>query len=186
MSQLPIWATVLTFGAAAAVVIVLASRFVAGPRLHLRFAPSTALVEDSERITRRNEGEFTSIDILPVGLVRLANHGDGIAHDVRLTGEVGRPRGWIGDTSVKPYAEQPIDAEYPLGSNTVAAIGLGMPTNVSADARHGFLEVKPTITTTWPGLPSRRWAGSRTVTLGFAIPRQDVYGRSGQTALGEA
>ncbi len=103
MSQLPIWATILTSGAAGALVTVLVNRFlVGGPRPpDLRLAASTALVEDMERVTRENEGNFTGMTWLPAGWVRLTNHGDGTAHDVKLTGQRCRPRVWIGGTRVR-------------------------------------------------------------------------------------
>ena len=71
---------------------MLVNRFVVGPRPDLRLSSSTALVEDMERVTRKNEGNFTGMDWMPLGWVRLTNHGDGIAHDVKLTGQRCRPR----------------------------------------------------------------------------------------------
>lgn len=186
MSQLPIWATVLTSGAAGAVVTVLVNRFVVGPRPDLRLSSSTALVEDTERVTRQNEGNFTGMDWMPLGWVRLTNHGDGTAHDVKLTGERCRPRVWIGDSGVKPHAGQPVEAHFPLWSNTIAAIEPGESVNVCVVARHDPSQAKPTVTVAWPRLAGRRWAGSRNVNYDFAASRQVEHGMPGQTALGEA
>ena len=186
MSQLPLWATILTSGAAGALVTVLVNRFLVGPRSDLRLASSTALVEDMERVTRENEGNFTGMTWLPAGWVRLTNHGDGTAHDVKLTGQRCRPRVWIGDSGEKPFAGQPVQAKYPLWSDTIAAVEPGESVNVCLAARDDASEAKPTVTASWPRLAGRRWAGTRAVTLDCATSRRVEYGMPGQTELGNA
>jgi len=186
MSQLPLWATVLSSGAAGAFVTVLVNHFLVGPRPDLRLAPSTALVEDMERVTRKNEGNFTGMTWLPVGWVRLTNHGDGTAHDVKLTGERCRPRVWTGDSGVKPSAGRPVVAEHPLWSDTIAAVEPGESVNVCIVARGDAYEAKPTVTAKWPRLAGRRWAGSRAITFDCATSRRVEHGMPGQTELGGA
>jgi hypothetical protein len=93
---------------------------------------------------------------------------------------------WIGDSGVKPYAGQPVGVDYPLWSNTVAAIEPGESVNVCVVARHDPSPAKPTVSATWPSLAGRRWAGSRTVSFGFATTREVEHGMPGQTGLGGA
>ncbi|KXP08739.1 hypothetical protein [Tsukamurella pseudospumae] len=186
MSQLPTWATILTSGATGALVTVLVNRFVVGPRPDLRLSPSTALVDDLERITRKNEGDFTGVTWMPLGWLSLTNYGDGTAHDVRLAGMRCRPRVSIGDSGTKPYAGQAVETDQPLWSNIVAAIAPGESVNVCVVARHDPSQAKPTVTASWPRLAGRRWGGRHRVTYDFATPRQVEYGLPGQTSLGEA
>jgi hypothetical protein len=165
---------------------VLVNRFLVGPRPDLHLSSSTALVEDMERVTRKNEGNYTGMDWMPLGWVRLTNHGDGTAHDVKLTGERCRPRVWIGDSGVKPYAGQLVKAEYPLWSNVIAAVEPGESVSVCIVARNDPSQAKPTVTATWPRLPGRPWAGRRAVSFDFAASRPVEHGMPGQTELGGA
>jgi hypothetical protein len=55
------WATILT---------VLVNRFLVGPRADLRLTPSTESVEDIERLTRENEGNYTGLTWIPAGWAR--------------------------------------------------------------------------------------------------------------------
>lgn len=187
MSELPIWATILTSGAAGAVATVLVNRFIVGPRPDLRLSPSPLLVEDAERLTRENRADNTAITWQPLKWVLLTNHGDGTAHDIKLTGERCRPRVWVGDSAELPQLGQPVEASHAVWSNTVAAIPAGESVTVHVVMHNDASEEKPTVTATWPRLPgrgwTRAWALHRSVTFDFAKSRPVERGIPGQKEL---
>jgi hypothetical protein len=155
------------------------------PRPDLRLVHSAASVEDTERIARQNQGDYTGVDWLPAMWARLTNHGDGTAHDVRLTGERCRPRVWIGDSGVLSSSGQLVEAKYPLWVDSIAAIEPGASVNVCIVARNDPSVPKPIVTASWPRLPARVWAGFRSVSLDFTTQREFEYGLPGQKELGK-
>jgi hypothetical protein len=185
MSTMPWWATLLTSGAAAAVVTFAINFWLLRPRPDLRLIRIAPSVADTERLSRSNDGSanWHGQHWIPAAWLRLANHGDGAAHDVKLVGQRCRPRVWAGDGGVIPYEGEPAATDKPMWSDTVAALESGQSISVNIIVPADRSQPKPVVSVSWARLPGRRWSPRGKMQFDFSAVGKVEYGRPGQTEL---
>ncbi|MGA5540785.1 hypothetical protein ACPCIR_02950 [Mycobacterium sp. NPDC051198] len=180
------WTSIFTPGLVAAGVTLLTNWWLQRPRADLHMVVGAQSLDDADRLLRGNQGDTNTANHphwQPLFFVRLTNHGDGIAHNVKLTGERCRPRVWIGDSGMVPAQGKPAEIAYPLWSNTVAALGPGDSVNIYVMGSLDRSLAKPVIEASWPRLPGRRWDWRKSTRYDLASARRIEEGWPGEKEM---
>lgn len=115
-------------------------------------------VDDAVQLWRANNRKYNmhGRSLMPE-FVRLTNHGNGTAFDIKLEGDNCRPRVFVG---YAPYSVGTLEATdpepeigVPMWSESLSSLGPGESVTIFVMWSQNPLVGKPELTVSWPRLP---------------------------------